>query len=244
MHELQRHFLIRIPPILGIDMSITNEVLLLWLSGLVTLAIVLAGCRRKQLVAHGFWANLFDATADFMGQTAVRDILGPNGKQWAPFLMTLFFFILSMNLFGLIPLPDHAKAMTSSISVTLGLALMVFLVTVIVNIKTHGLRGFLGKFVPAGLPVAIRILVVPIEVASWLARPASLAIRLFANMLAGHALVLIFIGMCASLAWFLKPLPLIGAVIMSGFELFVAFIQAFIFTLLTGMYIKDALDKH
>jgi F-type H+-transporting ATPase subunit a len=244
MHELQRQILIRIPSVFGVDMSITNEVVLLWLSGLVTLAIVLAGCRRKELVAHGFWANLFDATAEFMDHTAVRDILGPNGKRWAPFLMTLFFFVLSMNLFGLIPLPEHAKAMTSSISVTLGLALMVFLITVVVNIRTHGVGGFLGKFVPQGLPLAIRILVVPIEVASWLARPASLAIRLFANMLAGHALVLVFIGMCGTLAWFLKPLPLIGAVVMSGFELFVSFVQAFIFTLLTGMYIKDALDKH
>jgi F-type H+-transporting ATPase subunit a len=244
MHELPRKVLLQIPPIFGIDMSITNEVILLWMAGLVTLIIVMAGCRRKHMVASGFWQNLFDSIAEFMGQGVIRDILGPQAQRWTPFLMTLFFFILSMNLFGLLPLPHHAKAMTSSMSVTLGLAMLVFIITLVVNIRAHGFIGFLGKFLPEGVPPALRILVMPIEVISWLARPLSLAIRLFANMLAGHALVLIFISMCSSLAWFLKPLPLVGAVVMSAFELFVAFIQAFIFTLLAGMYIKDALDKH
>jgi len=90
----------------------------------------------------------------------------------------------------------------------------------------------------------VRIFAFPIEVISWLARPLSLAIRLFANVLAGHALILIFLGLAGSVAWLLKPLPYAGAVIMSAFELLVCFLQAFIFTLLSGMYINDAMETH
>ena len=119
-----------------------------------------------------------------------------------------------------------------------------FATTIVVNIRTHGVFGFLKKFSPSGLPLVVKILAVPIEVISWLARPLSLAIRLCANMMAGHALILIFLGMAGSAMWLLKPLPYAGAIIMSAFELFVSFVQAFIFTLLAGMYIKDALDAH
>jgi F-type H+-transporting ATPase subunit a len=134
--------------------------------------------------------------------------------------------------------------MTSSINVTAAFAIIVFVTTIVVNIRTHGLFGFLKKFSPSGLPLVVKVLAVPIEVISWLARPLSLAIRLCANMMAGHALILIFLGMAGSAMWLLKPLPYAGAIIMSAFELFVSFVQAFIFTLLAGMYIKDALDAH
>ncbi len=244
MHEIPRQILIKLPTFWGIDLSITNEVLLLWIAAAMTFAAVTLACRRREPIARGAFQNFFEAVIDFIDQSIGREVLGEHNRHWAPFLLTLFFLILFTNLLGLAPLPSHVKAMTSSINVTAALAIIVFGATIVVNIRTHGLLGFLKKFSPEGIPMVVKFLAVPIEVISWLARPLSLAIRLCANMMAGHALILVFLGMAGSAMWLLKPLPYAGAVIMSAFELFVSFIQAFIFTLLAGMYIKDALDAH
>lgn len=244
MHEIERTVLIQLPTLFGIDLSVTNEVVLLWVAALVTFAVLSLGCRRKSLVASGTFRNIAEALIEFIDQNAGQEILGKQAARWSTFLLSIFFFIFFGNLMSLIPAPSHVKAMTSSISVTAALALIVFSVTLIINIHHHGILGFLKKFSPEGLPLAVRIFAAPIEVLSWLARPFSLAIRLFANMLAGHALILIFLGLAGSVSWFLKPLPYAGAVIMSVFELMVSFLQAFIFTLLAGIYIKDAIDAH
>jgi F-type H+-transporting ATPase subunit a len=244
MHEIPRIILKRLPTLWGVDLSITNEVLLLWIAAAVTFVLVTLACRRKSLVATGLFQNFFEALVDFVDDSIGAEVLGQQGKRWAPFLLTLFFFILFANLLGLLPLPSHVKAMTSSINVSAALALIVFATTIVVNIRTHGMWGFLKKFSPSGIPLVVKVIAIPIEVVSWLARPLSLAIRLCANMMAGHALILVFLGMAGSAMWLLKPLPYAGAVIMSAFELFVSFVQAFIFTLLAGMYIKDALDAH
>ena len=243
-HGLQRQVLIELPEIIGIDMSITNEVVLLWLAALITFVVVTAGCRRRGPVAKGVWGNLFEAIVDLVNHSIVTENLGKAGRRWSPFLLTLFFFILFNNLLGLLPLPNHVAAMTGNINVTAALAIMVFAITVVVNIRAQGIKGFLGRFFPGGMPKALSVLVMPIEVISWLARPFSLAVRLFANMTAGHALVLTFVGMAAAGTWYLKPVPLLGAVVMSAFELFVCFIQAFVFALLSGMFIQDAIESH
>jgi len=242
MHEIERTVVIPLPALFGIDLSITNEVVLLWIAALVCFVALTAACRRRAMVASGTLQNLAEALIEFIDHSAGQEILGKQAARWSTFLLTLFFFILTANLMALVPLPSHVKAMTSNISVTAALALIVFATTVGVSIRHHGVIGFLAHFAPPGLPLPVRILAFPIEVISWLARPLSLAVRLFANMLAGHALILIFLGMAGSAAWFLKPLPYAGAVIMSVFELLVGFLQAFIFTLLAGMYIKDAID--
>jgi len=244
MHDIPRHVLIKLPVLWGVDLSITNEVVLLWIAAAFTFVIVSWACRRRTPVAAGPFQNLFEAFVEFIDDNVGTEVLGKLGRRWSSFLLALFFFILFSNLLGLVPLPSHVKAMTSNINVTAALALIVFATTVGVNLRTHGLLGFLKKFSPEGLPAAVKLLAIPIEVVSWLARPLSLAIRLCANMLAGHALILIFLGMAGSAVWLLKPLPYAGAVIMSAFELFVSLVQAFIFTLLAGMYIKDALDTH
>jgi len=244
MHAIPRQVVIKLPTLWGIDFSITNEVLLLWIAAAFTFVLVSLACRRKTHIARGSFQNFIEAAIEFIDDSVGKDVLGTHAKKWAPFLLTLFFFILFTNLLGLVPLPSHVKAMTSSINVTAALALLVFVTTIVVNIHTHGVGGFLKKFAPEGLPLIIKIMAIPIEIVSWLARPFSLAIRLSANMIAGHTLILVFLGMAGSVAFLIKPLPYAGAVIMSAFELFVGFIQAFIFTLLAGIYIKDALDAH
>ena len=229
-----------IPPLAGVDLSITHEVLLLWLAAVVTGVLVVTTCRRRTAVPHGTWRNLVDTLVDLVEGQVVDQALGRGGRRWAPFLLTLFFFILAGNLLGMVPVPGYAHSTTSSLSVTAALALMVFAVTIAAALRVKGPGGFLRQFVPRGIPRWVRVLVVPIEVLSWLAKPVSLAIRLFANMVAGHSLLFVFIGMEMTAAWFLKPFPLAGAVAMECFELFVMLIQAFIFTMLAGMYIREA----
>lgn len=241
MHEIERHVLVRLPFVAGIDLSITNEVVLVWVAAAVTFGVVTLACRRRGLVARGVFQNLFEALVEYIDEQVVRGNIGRNAGAWSPFLLSLFFFILFANLLGMVPVPSHVKAATSSLSVPLALAAIVFGVTIWINLRQHGLSGFLRKFVPSGIHWAIAVLAVPIEVVSWLAKPLSLAIRLFANMMAGHALILVFVGLAAQAVWFMAALPLAGAVIMSGFELFVCLIQAFIFTMLTGAYIREAL---
>ncbi len=243
MHSIPRQVLVALPAVFGIDLSITNEVVLLWLAAGLTFGVVALACRRPEPVPRGGFANFFETIIEFLDRAVIKDGIGEDGARWSPFLLTLFFFILFANLFGLVPLPSHAQAMTANINVTCALAVITFTITVVVNVTHHGLLGFLKKFVPTGVSRWILPFVIPIEIISWLARPVSLAIRLFANMMAGHALVLVFLGLAASLTWFIKPFPFAGAVVMSAFELFVAFVQAFIFTLLSGIYIKDALES-
>jgi len=229
--------------VIGVDLSITNEVLLVWAAAALTFLLLSLGCRRSGLVPRGGFANLFEALVQFIEKQVVHESIGSQGRAWAPFLLTLFFFILIANLVGMLPAPHHVKAVTSNINVTAALALVVFGTTVAISVRTHGLGGFLSKFMPGGVPKWLAPLIVPIEIVSWLAKPLSLAIRLFANMLAGHSLILIFIGLASVSAFYVKPLPLAGAVAMSCFELFVCFVQAFVFTLLSGIYIREALES-
>ncbi len=240
--EIETTVLFPLPRVAGVDLSITNEVVLVWLAALVTLAVLLPVCRRRGMVAHGLYQNLMEGLIEFVEKEVVVEGIGEKGRVWTPFLLGMFFFILSANLVGLLPLPGLFKAVTSNLNVPAALALVVFGLTMWLTIRQRGFLGFLRGFLPPGVPWWLAALVVPIEVMSWLARPLSLAVRLFANMMAGHALVFVFIGMAAGSAWLLKPVPLVGAIVMNVFEVFVAFVQAFIFTMLAGIYIKDAME--
>ena len=244
MHEIPRRVLVSLPTILGIDLSITNEVVLLWLAALVTFGVLSLAFRRSNPVPHGVFQNTCEGLLQFVENEVVKGGLGRQGLRWSPFLLSLFFFILFANLLGMVPLPDFFEAATSNLSVTAALALMVFLVTIGVSLRHNGVAGFFKQFLPDGLPLWVRIMVAPIEIISWLAKPVSLAIRLFANMMVGHALIFVFIGLILAVKWFVIVLPLAGAVVMSAFEVFVSFIQAFIFTMLTAIYIKEAIEVH
>jgi F-type H+-transporting ATPase subunit a len=233
---------LRLPTLFGVDMSVTPEVGLLWAAAAVTFLSLVLACRRRSLVAHGPLQNLIEGLIDFVDREVVRESVGPDRTRWGFFLFTLFFFILFCNLLGILLIAAPYHALTANLSVTASLALMVFVLTIAVTVRRRGIGGFLRRFVPSGIPAWLLPLVAPIEIVSWAAKPFSLAIRLFANMLAGHTIVLVFIGMQMAAAWYLKSVPLIGAVAMAAFEIFVSLIQALIFTMLTGFYLREALE--
>ncbi|MDA3799226.1 MAG: F0F1 ATP synthase subunit A [Kiritimatiellae bacterium] len=243
MQELSRKVIIEIPKVMGLDISITNEVILVWIAAAVTFLIFFIGSRRKNLVPKGFLSNFLEILIDMLDKQVIKENIGKEGKKWACFIMTTFFFILFANLLGMLPFPNHVKAPTSNINFTAAMAAIIFITTIYINISNNGVGGFIMKFIPKGIPAWITVLVFPIEVISWLAKPFSLAIRLFANMMAGHTLIFIMLGLVMAIPVFLKPLPLAGAVLMNCFELFVCFIQAFIFAMLSSIYIKDALEE-
>lgn len=235
--------LVALPPVFGVDLSITREVVLLWVAAAVTFVVLTVACRRRELVARGMFRNLFEALIEWIEREIVRGSMGPEGRAWAPFVLTVFFFVLFSNLLGMVPAPTVFKAATASVSVTAALALAVFGVATVVALRRQGWIGFGRRFLPEGLPWWGALLMMPLEVLSWLARPVSLALRLFANMVAGHELFFVFVGLEMTAAWYLKALPFIGAVAMGCFELFVCFIQAFIFAMLTAAYLREALER-
>lgn len=243
MHGIGRHVIVPIAGPFGIDLSVTSEVVLIWTAAAVTFVLLALSCRRRGPVAHGVFQNLFEGLIEFVDVHVIREGVGDRGRSWTPFLLTLFFFIFFSNLLGVVTVSANVSPPTSNINVTAALALVVFAVTIGISLRSHGFGGFLRKFAPEGVPGWILPLLVPIEIVSWLAKPISLAIRLFANMMAGHAILLALITMAVGAHVFLKPVPLLGAIAITAFEMFVCFIQAVVFALLSGMYIGEALQE-
>jgi F-type H+-transporting ATPase subunit a len=170
----------------------------------------------------------------------VRENSGEEGMKFFPFVFTLFAFILTLNMLGMIP---YSFTVTSHIIVTFALALMVFLVVTVVGFIKNG-PGFLKLFVPSGAPVALLPLLVVIEAISYLIRPISLSVRLFANMMAGHMMLKVFASFVVALGVVGGWAPLLFMVPFTGLEILVAFLQAFVFAVLTCIYLNDALHMH
>ena len=223
------------------DISLTN-------SGLFMLLAVALTCLITAIAARG--GSGVPTRMQALGEMAyeftagmVRSAAGEAGMRFFPFVFSIFFFILICNLLGFIP---FAYTVTSQIVITAALALLVFLTVVIIGIKEHGTH-FFNLFVPPGVPIYILPLVVAIEVVSFLSRPVSHSVRLFANMLAGHitlyvfgSFVIMLLGASAYMKVF-AVLPFAMAVGMDALELLVAFLQAYVFAMLTCMYLNDAL---
>jgi len=188
-----------------------------------------------------------ETLVSFARQSLILEVLGEEGMSWFPFIATLFFFILYCNLLGLVPKMFTA---TSNINVTASLAAVVFICTQGAGIARHGLVGYGKTFIPKGMPRGImgKVLIgfmIIVEIISQLARPFSLAVRLFANMTAGHMVILVFISMIFMFQGFIAkvfvtPMSVVMAVIMMAFEIFVSLLQAFIFAILASIYISLA----
>ncbi len=222
----------------GYDISFTNSSL--WMMIILALAcgFLLLATRNSQLIPSRL-QSMAEVVYEFIEKT-LTDICGPAGKPFFPLIFTLFLFILAANLLGLLP---GSFTVTSHLSVTLALAVFVFLLVTIVGFARNGV-SYLRMFVPEGVPLLLLPLISIIEVVSYLMRPISLSVRLFANMIAGHILLKVFAGFVIGLGLFGGWAPLIFMIGFTGFEVLIAVLQAFIFTLLTCIYLNDALNMH
>lgn len=238
----------------GINLSITNSVVMLWLAALLTLLFLGLAARALKTTGEGRFPNLVEALLEFVRENITEAFMGPHGARWFPFIACVFFFVLFGNLIGLVPIPGYFHAATNNLNVTATLAMVVFVVVQTVAVKTHGPKYFLNILFPKSAPGGLRFSLMPvIELIGILARPFSLAIRLFANMTAGHQIILVLLtGELIGVTYLLQqgvgmkalsPLPFLGVIVMNAFEIFVAFIQAFIFALLTALYLGEALEE-
>ena len=224
----------------GLDLSFTNASL--WMAIVVgaILWLMVYGTRERAIVPNRLQAAA-EAAYEFVAST-LRGVIGEEGMRFFPFVFTLFMFVFASNLLGLIP---YSFTVTSQIVVTFALALLIMAVVVGYGVYKNGAH-FFHLFVPSGVPVALMPFIVLIEIISFISRPISLSVRLFANMLAGHITLKVFGGfvmmlLAAGGAAIISPLPLLGVVILTAFELLVAFLQAYVFAILTCVYLNDAL---
>lgn len=230
--------------IAGYDVSLTNSGLAMILATLSAVAFIALGM-QKQAVIPGRLQAAVEVVYTGIARM-VSDTAGPHSKGHFPLIFSIFIFILFCNLLGMFPGTFTA---TSHILVTFILALVVFLAVTLTGLMRHGLH-FFSLFLPAGTPWWLVPVIVPLEIFSFLVRPFSLSIRLFANMMAGHIILKVFAGMAATLALaagasvVLTILPIALNVAITGFEFFVAGLQAFIFSILASVYLHDALELH
>ena len=224
----------------GFDCSLTNGAISLWVAVLLSFALYFFAARNLKSVP-GRLQNMAEILIVFL-QEEVASQINKNREKWLPFLVALFTFILMNNLISLVPGMGSA---TANINTTAALAIMVFIIVQINGVCQKGFIGYLRGLVPSGLPLPITLFMIPIELVSQVAKPFSLALRLFANMYAGHAVMLLIISLIFIFRNnFIIPLPVIGNAVILVFEIFVGFIQAFIFTYLSALYIETAQEGH
>ena len=221
----------------GIDASFTNSALMMVATVVVVSAFLILGMRRNALVP-GRWQSIAELSYVFIANL-VKDTVGSEGRNYFPFIFTVFMFVLFGNLLGMVP---YSFTFTSHIVVTFAMAAVIFVGVTIIALAKHKMH-FFSFFMPPGVPLLMAPLLIPIEIISYLSRPISLSVRLFANMLAGHTLLKVFAGFIISLGVF-GVAPWLFVVALTGLEIVIAFLQAFVFTILTCLYLNDALHLH
>jgi F-type H+-transporting ATPase subunit a len=220
------------------NVSFTNSSLFMALAVGFAILFLVLGMRRRELVP-GRWQSMAEISYEFIANL-LRDTVGSEGRKYFPLVFSLFMFILFGNLLGMVP---YSFTFTSHVIVTFAMAIMVFLGVTILGFVKHGMH-FFSFFVPPGVSVVLWPLMIPIEIISYLSRPISLSVRLFANLTAGHTMLKVFAGFVISLGVVGGILPLAFVVALTGLEFLIAFLQAYVFTILTCFYINDAIHLH
>ena len=236
MEQFEIHRYLKLD-LFGLDASFTNSSLFMVVAFFVIIGFLTYAMNSRSLVP-GRMQSVAELAYEFVANM-VYENTGKDGMKYFPFVFSLFIFVLVLNMLGMIP---YSFTVTSHIVVTFALAALVFVVVTGIGFARHGL-GFLKLFKPEGLPVALVPIIVPIELISYLIRPISLSVRLFANMMAGHTLLKVFAGFVVSLG-VAGVVPLIATVAFTGLEFLVAFLQAMIFAVLTSIYLNDAINMH
>ncbi len=219
------------------DVSFTNSSLYMVIAVVLCAGFVILGMRRGAIVP-GRMQCAVETSYEFIANL-LRDTVGNEGRPYFPFIFTIFMFVLIGNLLGMTP---YSFTFTSHIIVTFAIAFVIFVGVTVLGFVKHGFH-FFSFFVPPGTPLPLYPLLIPIEVISYLSRPISLSVRLFANMLAGHTLLKVIAGFVGLLGAF-GILPFAFVVALTGLEVLIAFLQAYVFAILTCLYINDALHLH
>ncbi len=222
----------------GIDVSFTNSSLFM-LVVVAAITLFLTISMRGRAMVPGRMQSVAELSYEFIANM-LKENVGSEGRKFFPFIFSVFMFVLFANLIGMVP---YSFTVTSHIVVTFALALTVFVLVTIVGIMRHGFK-FLTLFAPSGVPIFLMPILIPIEVISYFVRPVSLSVRLFANMLAGHALLKVFGAFVVGLGWLGGWLPLTFIVGLTGLEFLVAFLQAYVFAILSCLYLNDAIHLH
>ena len=242
MHNPIEHFqLLPLIPLslFGYDISINKAVIMMWICTALIVILFRTAMKSRSLVP-GRLQSVVEMLVDFL-YTMVRETIGEKeARIYFPYIASLFLFILLCNLSGLVP---GAHTVTSQIIVTGFFAVLGFSISIITGFIKHGLH-FFKVICPPGVPVLLYPLIIPIEIISLFAKPFSLSVRLFANMTAGHTVLLVLFGMTVTVPLAAAWIPFLFTIIINGLEVFIAVVQAYIFTILTCVYIGDANQMH
>ena len=222
----------------NLDLSFTNASLFMLISALTIALLLFFGSKNKNIIPNKIQL-IAELIYNFISKM-ISNTAGSKAKPYFPFIFSLFMFVLFCNMIGMLP---YAFTVTSHIIVTLVMALFIFISVTIIGFIKHGLK-YLNIFVPKGVPIVLLPLITIIEIISYLSRPVSLSVRLFANMMAGHTMLKVFGGFVISLGLLGGWLPLSFSVALTGLEILVAFLQAYVFAILTCIYLNDALNLH
>ena len=222
----------------AVNLSYTNASLFMTISAITIVLLLFLGTKKKLLIPSKIQL-ITEMSYTFIAKM-INDTAGSNAKPFFPFIFTLFMFVLFCNMIGMLP---YSFTVTSHIIVTFVLAAFIFIAVTIIGFIKHGIK-YLQLFVPKGVPVVLLPLIIVIEIISYLSRPVSLSVRLFANMMAGHTMLKVFGGVVISLGLLGGWLPLGFSVALPGLEILVAFLQAYVFAILTCIYLNDALNLH
>ena len=220
-----------------VNIAFTNSAMFMVVSVVLVMAFLTLGMRRRALVP-GRWQSMVELSYEFIA-SMIKDNVGSEGRRYFPFIFTLFMFVLFGNLLGMLP---YTFTYTSHVIVTFGLAATVFVGVTIIGFVRHGLH-FFRFFFPHGAPILTAPILIPIEVISYLSRPFSLAVRLFANMTVGHIILKVMAGFVVALGIFgVVPLAFLSAITVLEFG--IACLQAYVFTILSCIYLHDAIHMH
>jgi F-type H+-transporting ATPase subunit a len=242
IHQFQIKKFLTFGTVGGHEIAFTNSALFMGIA-VAGISLLMIGATASRALVPGRTQSLAEMSYEFVADM-IRSTAGPDGMRFFPFVFSLFMFILFLNMLGMLPLAGFT--VTSHIVITAALALLVFITVIVYGLAHNGLR-FFKLFVPSGIPVYILPLIVLIEVMSFLSRPISHSVRLFANMLAGHITLKVFAGFVVMLGafgvggWIGAILPLALTVALTALELLVAFLQAYVFAILTCIYLNDAI---
>ena len=240
-NPMQQFTVQRIGPeinIAGVDLSFTNASLFMVISATGIILFLFLGSKEKKIIPNKLQL-IAEISYTFVAKM-ISDTAGSKARPYFPFIFSLFMFVLFCNMVGMLP---YSFTVTSHIIVTLIMALFIFIAVTIIGFIKHGFK-YLSIFVPSGVPAVLLPLITIIEIISYLSRPVSLSVRLFANMMAGHTMLKVFGGFVVSLGILGGWLPLSFSVALTGLEILVAFLHAYVFAILTCVYLNDALNLH